>query len=144
MLELKNDINNIQQFIIAGLEKFTSEVNGPSVMGVYCCPWSGWISLNFNISRSLNGEDYNCLDFEFVEFDIIEFNNWQEEYDSFEGVWVDENSKIYNFNLDDGDEGLNGFFYRFLKDLLINLNKEYKLPSTVLQFLDSKFHAKII
>jgi len=144
MVELKNDIDNIKQFIIAGLEKFTKDVNRPSIMGVYCCPRMGWISLNFNITHSFNQENYYCPDFEFVEFDLIEFENWQEEFDSMERIWIDDNSKTYHSNWGDGDEALNGFLFPFLKNLIVNLNKEIKLPSTVLQFLDSRFNEKII
>jgi len=144
MVELKNDIEKINQFIIAGLEKFTEEVSIPSVMGIYCCPWMGWISLNFNITHSLNEEDYYCPDFEFVEFDIIDFDNWQEEYESFERIFVDDRSETYHSNLGDSDEDLNSFFFPFLKNLIINLSERHKLPSTILQFLDSNLREKII
>lgn len=144
MVELKNDYKTIQQFIINGLENFVKDVNTPSIMGIYCCPRSGWISLNFNIGHNLNEEDYYCPDFEFVEFDLIEFNTWEEEYESGEGVWIDDNLKTYHYNFDYGDEGLNSFFYPFLKNLILSLNEEYKLPSTILQFLDSSIHEKII
>lgn len=144
MVELKNDSDKIKQFIIAGLEKFTKDVSTPTAMGVYCCPWSGWISLNFNITHSFKQEDYSCPDFEFVEFDLMNFDNWQEEYESFESIWIDDNSKTYHGHLGDGDEALNAFFFPFLKNLIVNLNKEIKLPSTILQFLDSNFHEKII
>ncbi|MDP9079672.1 MAG: hypothetical protein M3O71_19770 [Bacteroidota bacterium] len=143
MVELINDREPITQFIIEGLEKFVVEVGKPSIMGIYCCPWSGWITLNFNVTFSLEEQNYSCPDFEFVEFDIVEFQKWEEEYESDQGVWVDD-SKNYEYNFDEGDEGLNSFFYSFLKNLIFSLNEKYKLPSTIVQFLDSRICERVI
>ena len=144
MIDLKDDNEKIMQFIIAGLENFSKEVREPAIMGIYCCPWSGWITLNFNISYSFSEVSYSCPDFEFVEYDFIEFKHWEEEYESLEGLWTDNNLKVYGVNRSEGDEGLNKFFFDYLKDIVVNLNEKSRLPPTLLQFLDSKFCKKII
>ena len=144
MVDLKGDSENIKQFIIAGLERFSKEVQKPVMIGIYCCPWSGWIMLNFNISYRLNEESYYCLEFEFVEYEMLELKHWEEEYQTGEGIWTDDNLKVYRTNHDEGDEGLNKFFFNYLKELIANLNEKHKLPSTQLQFLDSNCREKVI
>jgi len=144
MVDLKEDSEDIKEFIKAGLDKFSKEVQKPVMIGVYCCPWSGWISLNFNINYRLDETFYSCPDFEFVEYDMLEFKHWEEEYESWEGIWTDSNLKIYYGHGNDGDEGLNRFVFSYLKEVIINLNEKYKLPPTLLQFLDSNCWEKII
>lgn len=144
MVNLKEDSENINQFIISGFERFSNEVQRPTMMGVYCCPWSGWITLNFNITYNLNEAFYSCPDFEFVEYEIIEFKHWEEECESMAGIWSDNKLETYQFNINDGDEGINKFFFFYLKNLIINLNQQYKLPAVLIQMLDSKFCEKVI
>jgi hypothetical protein len=144
MFKIKNDSENIKQFIVVGLERFSKEVRKPVMMGIYCCPWSGWITLNFNISYKFNKESYYCPDFEFVEYNMLEFKHWEKEYLASEGIWTDDTLKVYHTNHDKGDDGLNKFFFDYLKDLIVTLNEKYKLPPTLLEFLDSNCREKVI
>jgi len=144
MVDLRNDTEKIEKFIVAGLEKFSEEVQNPVMMGVYSCPWASWISLNFKITYSLDGRSYYCPDFDFVEYDFMEFKNWEEEYHGAEGTWIINDSNVYNSTHDDGSERLNKFFFGYLKDVLIGLNNKHKLPSTLLQMLDSNCCEKVI
>ena len=88
MVDLRDDTEKSEKFIITGLEKFSKEVQKPVMMGIYCCPRASWMSLNFRITHSLDGRSYYCPDFEFVEYDFMEFKNWEEEYNRDEGAWI--------------------------------------------------------
>ncbi len=53
MTNLDNTTGKIKAFLNASILKFQSENNTPSSIGVYCCPWSGWISMHFNATKNL-------------------------------------------------------------------------------------------
>ena len=71
MIELKKYYEPVRDFLLAGIERFRSDhpkISSPHV-ALYCCPWTGWISLCLNGSVQ---KDQNCPDFEFVEFALFE------------------------------------------------------------------------
>ncbi len=83
MIELDKYSNFIENFIQDSIGRFKSDNKGePKSIGIYCCPWAGWLTTNFNIHKTLNETNNNCPDFEFVEFDFLELDGWQEEYES--------------------------------------------------------------
>ena len=79
MVILDNYLSEIESFVLNSIQKFTSENQQPSSIGIYCCPWAGWLTTNFNISTTLEETENNCPDFEFVEFGLLELDKWQEE-----------------------------------------------------------------
>jgi hypothetical protein len=141
MIEL-NDYNySITTFLISSLEKFNPENNQRITLGIYCCPWSGWITTNFNLTKTLEGDELNCPDFEFVEFDLLEINEWQNEYENesprFENLGV-----AYDYSHEDGDEKLNEIIFLFLEKIAIEIKNTYK-QEVFLQMLDSNFNKTI-
>ena len=143
MTNLQDETEKIEQFVLQGLQNFVSDKGAPTVMGIYSCPMDGWISLNFNKAKSLEQTFYNCPDFEFVEYSLLDSQNWTEEYESDNSMWLNQ-TLTYRYNLGDGDEELNIFIYNFLRNLLLKLNSKSILPNTFIQFLDSKIAEAII
>ncbi|MGD1895290.1 MAG: hypothetical protein ACFB15_32445 [Cyclobacteriaceae bacterium] len=142
MVDLEEYRSEIEHFLIDGISKFRREVGEPNLIGVYCCPWSGWISLNFNVKKKLSETKENCPDFEYVEFNMIDFESWADEYESEQPVWRYRNS-IYQDNLDEGDAGLNRLFFIFMKELIQKMNTGGAAPIILLQLLDSEFTERI-
>ncbi|MEM9672722.1 MAG: hypothetical protein AAF992_09000 [Bacteroidota bacterium] len=142
MVNLEEYRSEIEHFLIDGISKFKREVGEPNSLRVYCCPWSGWISLNFNVKKKLAETKDNCPDFEYVEFDMIDFESWADEYESEQPGWRYRNS-IYEDNSDEGDTGLNRFFFIFMKQLIQKMNVGDTAPIILLQMLDSEFTERI-
>jgi hypothetical protein len=143
MTNLQDDAEKIEQFVLAGSQNFFDEHGAPIIMGIYCCPSSGWISLNFNKGKTLEQTFYNCPDFEYVEYSLIGLYDWTQEYESGAGIWKNK-TLTYKYNSDQGDEELNIFIYNFLKTLILEINGKTTLPPTFIQFLDSKIGGEVI
>lgn len=141
MVILKNNLNQIENFIQNSIQKFQLENGKPSSIGIYCCPWAGWLTINYNISKSIDETYMNCPDFEVVEFSYVEFPEWQEEYEN-DLPKFELGEKIFECNQDFGDEELNQLFFNYLKPIVSkikeNINSEF-----LLQMLDSSFSEKI-
>ena len=140
MIELEKYNDEIERFIRESIKRFENEIREPSSIGIYCCPWSGWISMNFNVTKTLEETGMNCPDFEFVEFDLIDFAIWQDEYESDQPQWKYQ-QKIYRDDFDQGDEGVNKFFFYYLETLLETMN--FKSYRVLLQMLDSSLVKEI-
>jgi len=135
LLDYKDDI---KEFILSNFNKFTSEQYRPYVIGVYCCPTYGWISLNFNLAKDATMD--SCPDFEFVEYSFISFEHWEKNAMKFgDSKWQDTNGKILTKKWGDGAEILNEFFFDFLKSIVSELKQIRILPFTFIQMLDSTY-----
>lgn len=132
---LDNDIRQIEDFILSSFEKFKLENGLPSSVGIYCCPWAGWLTVNFNINQSTGNSEWNCPDFEFVEFEVLNLGKWQEEYESEEPTFKVQDAITYH-NHDSGDEKLNEFFSGLLQPIA-RVVKDKTQVNVLLQFLDS-------
>ena len=138
MVNLNDYKNKIKDFVLTSAKKFTSEKGNANSFGIYCCPWAGWLTTNFNVNKSIKETNNNCPDFEFVEFDILDLTEWEKEYESDAPLYkIDET--IFNFNHDMGDEKLNQIFLDYLEPLIIDI-KSRTNQQILLQFLDSKYH----
>lgn len=135
MVNLDTHTATIEEFVQTSIDKFKTDNETPSSIGVYCCPWAGWLTTNFNIDKTLADTDNNCPDFEFVEFDILELEGWQEEYES-ENPTYDLSGVITKHQPDDGDEKLNELIFNFLKPIIAKLKANNK-GDFLLQMLDS-------
>jgi hypothetical protein len=62
-INLDNDIKIIEDFIQNSIEKFKIENGNPNSIGIYCCPWAGWLTTNFNLDKTLKETENNCPDF---------------------------------------------------------------------------------
>ncbi len=137
MINIDKDVKQIEEFIQSSIEKFKLKNGNPNSVGIYCCPWAGWLTTNFNLERTLKETQNNCPDFQFVEFDFLELQKWQEEYEN-ENPEFEINGKkiIHNHNL--GDEKLNELVFSYLKPIVIGL-KVKDNTIFLLQMLDSSF-----
>tara|TARA_R110000764_G_scaffold232047_1_gene324026 strand:- start:55 stop:894 length:840 start_codon:yes stop_codon:yes gene_type:complete len=143
MILLEKYSQQIEDFVIRTLADFKEKEGEPSSMGIYCCPSSGWISLNFNIKKTVKETEHNCPDFEYVEFGLIDFEDWTNEYDSKHASWQDETGFVFKYDDELGDEGINNFFFIYLKSLYWAISKKHRLPDTLIQMLDSKHYTFI-
>lgn len=141
MTDLDNTTGKIKAFLNASILKFQSENNTPSSIGVYCCPWSGWISMHFNATKKLDETKNNCLDFEFVEFDFMEIPEWKNEYTT-DNPEFKLNGSIHTHDPDFGDEAFNQLIFDYLKPIVTELKESYH-SEILLQMLDSNFVEKI-
>ena len=141
MITLKNFKPRIVAFIDAGLARFTSEhpTENPTTIGIYSCPWSGWVSLCINVGDTDDTHKRNCPDFKFVGYAIVQLPEWEEEYFSdAQEVQVSE-SHIVSPSADEGDEGYNKPFFDFLTEIAKEYFKDGRVRTTWVgvQMLDS-------
>ena len=135
MLILNNYNIKIRDFVIESVRKFEAAHGTPKSIGIYCCPWSSWLTINFNLNKSLEETNNNCPDFEFAEFDVIDFPEWQDEYETDKPIYQTANV-IIQFNHDEGNEGINKIFFTYLLSLMTEINSNLN-QKILLQFLDS-------
>jgi hypothetical protein len=138
MIDLENSEENIRKFIVDSIESFKIQNGKFTSIGVYCCPWMGWISMCFNVDKPLSATGYNCPDFDVVEFEILELDNWEEEYENGHPTYKLNDKKI-ELNVDSGDEVLNELVFKFLSNIILKIKNIYQ-EHILLQMLDSKFH----
>ena len=77
----------------------------------------------------------NCPDFEFVEFDSLDFPQWQSEYESDEAEYQLGNS-IIKYTHEGGDEELNEIFFSYLLPVMREVKGNID-QTILLQLLDS-------
>ena len=137
MINLDDNVKDIEKFIQNSIEKFCVKKGIPTSIGIYCCPSSGWISTNFNLTKTLLETENNCADFQYVEFDFFELSTWEEEYENKILVFKIEDN-IIEHNHDNGDENLNEIIFNFLIPIIKNLKKD-RDSIYLLQMLDSEY-----
>lgn len=135
MIQLENETEKILQFIQNGITAFETTHGKAGSMGLYCCPWSGWLSLCFNKTRTIAETQQNCPDFEFVEFAMLDRSAWADEYESDNMSFRFENAELVRDETF-GDEQLNRFVFNYLETLLPEIQKTFAAP-VLLQMLDS-------
>ena len=42
------------------MDEIQEENKRPNSIGIYCSPWSGWLTTNFNISKNIAETENNC------------------------------------------------------------------------------------
>lgn len=137
MINIDKNIKQIEEFIQNSIEKFKMENGNPNSIGIYCCPWAGWLTTNFNLEKTLDETQNNCPDFQFVEFDFLELPEWQEEYENTNPQFEINGQKIEHDH-DFGDEKLNDIIFNYLKPIVRDL-KNQNDSIFLLQMLDSSF-----
>lgn len=135
MINLNIYTQEIKDFLTSSIERFQKENERPNSIGVYCCPWSGWLTTNFNINKDITETENNCPDFEVVEFNFLELSKWEEEYESDNPKYKLDGS-IRQHNHDLGDESLNQLIFEYLKPIVMELKKKHNFDF-LLQMLDS-------
>ena len=141
MIDLNKNIVEIKEFLNSSIDRFQSENKKPNSIGIYCCPWSGWISINFNVNKKLTETEKNCPDFEYVEFDLLEMSEWENEYET-DNPEFKINGSIKTHNHDLGDENFNQLIFDYLKPIVIELKENYQ-SDFLLQMLDSNLAEEI-
>jgi len=135
MVGLNKDTEKIKTFLTSSITRFQAENEEPTSVGIYCCPWSGWMTTNFNITKKIEDTKNNCPDFDFVEFDFMELVAWENEYETDHPTFkLNGSIIIHNHNL--GDENLNQLIFEYLKPILIALKNNHN-TNFLLQLLDS-------
>lgn len=141
MIDLNKNTAVINEFVSSSIERFRSEKGNPNSIGIYCCPWSGWLSTNFNIDKTLTEADNNCPDFEHVEFDLLDIPELQDEYESDNPEFkVGDTIKIHDH--DSGDENFNSMIFDYLRPIVVELKDNYDFDF-LLQMLDSNLAEKV-
>ncbi|MEP2689234.1 MULTISPECIES: hypothetical protein [Maribacter] len=137
MIDLDENKKGITEFINNSISRFQTEYGLPTSIGIYCCPWSGWITTNFNIKTKLTETENNCPDFDFVEYDYMEIPEWEDEYES-ENPEFKTSGLVKRVNHDLGDEVFNKIIFDYLKPIVAEI-KEQKDLIFLIQMLDSNF-----
>jgi hypothetical protein len=137
MVIVEKSLIYIRGFIENSIEQFITTHGHPSIVGIYCCPWSGWLTINFNKEKSLEESHHNCPDFQYVEFDTLPLPDWQTEYEK-DKPEFEINGRIVQHHHQLGDENLNELIYIHLKPLVNTIKDKYQCL-LLLQMLDSRF-----
>jgi len=137
MINLDHYTETIKEFLQTSMVRFQSENGEPNSIGIYCCPWAGWLTTNFNVDKTLRETENNCPDFEFVEYDGLELEGWQDEYESDEPMYV-VGGRTMKHDHDSGDEELNGLVFRYLEPIAISVKAQFGID-VELQMLDSNY-----
>ena len=133
MIDLNKNIQVIENFLDSSIKRFQKENKRPNSIGIYCSPWSGWLTTNFNISKYIAETENNCPDFEYVEFDFLELSKWDDEYETDNPEYKLNGSIIHH---DSGDESLNHLIFEYLKPIVLGIKKKHDFDF-LLQMLDS-------
>lgn len=148
MIDLRRHQGPILSFLESGLARFRRQHPDAPLghVALYCCPWSGWVSLCLDRAAQL---DQNCPDFEYAEFALYEANTWTEAYETEDPLTIVTASGV-NIELDldsTGDEALNAVFFDFLRELLADSSATHALRAAAggglrigVQLLDSEFN----
>ena len=134
MVDLNNDAAAVRDFIDASIRRFQSEREHPRSVGIYGSAWGGWISINFNVTR-LSSD--NCPDLEFIEFDLLEFPDWREEFAA-DVPQFRVGKTIITHHSDSDDEDFNETIFDFLEPIVHAVKQKYEFDF-LLQMLDSRF-----
>ncbi len=148
MIDLREHRDPVLQFLEAGLGDFRR--SHPSVpighVALYCCPWSGWVSLCLD---SVEEEDQNCPDFLYVEAALYQADSWCTEYEDEEAPRVTTLAgRTVELDVEgEGDEAFNREFFEFLQALLRTPRAEAAVRAAAgdrarigVQLLDSEFN----
>jgi len=143
MIKLNDYKKEIITFINQGETEFITENNSIKTIGVYANPLNGWISLNFNKETNLDQSEKNCPDYEYVEYKMLEVNDWEEEYNNNPIKISDHQNRIIEMDEDVGDDEFNEPFFNFLKHIIHKLSPEMKAEEIFIQILDSQYQEQI-
>jgi len=126
---------------MSSINKFQIQNGKPSAIGVYCCPWAGWLTTNFNKDKTLEETVTNCPDFEFVAYDFLELTGWQNQYDG-SSITYQFNGEDFVYNEDQSDEKLNEKVFNFLTPIVLKI-KAKQTSEILLQMLDSEYVKRV-
>lgn len=121
MITLQDYKPKITAMLDEALPRFAAE--HPTVritaIALYCCPWTGVLSLCLNSTDTATKHEDNCPDFEYVGYDEMCFDEWQEDYESEKPKVKISALRTYKHDHDGdgGDEAFNEPFFKFLVDL---------------------------
>jgi hypothetical protein len=119
MVALQDYKPKITAMLDEALPRFAAE--HPAIVitaiALYCCPWTGTLSLCLNSADTATKHEDNCPDFQYVGYEQMRFDEWQEEYESDEPEIKLSPLRTYKHGHDDGDEAFNEQFFKFLVDL---------------------------
>lgn len=137
MVDLRVDYNEVRNFLNEGIERFVNLKGESKAIGIYSNPNNGWVSLNFNLTKTIEDCYENCPDFEFVEFDLFESISWESEYENEFPQVIDFNGKKVAFDDFFGDEQFKVPFHNLLIEIAKDLRIKYEKTSFLVQMLDS-------
>lgn len=171
MINLRNDRQRIIDFIDDSIEEFikANPTEFVSCLGIYACPWSGWVMINFDTQEhseehiakgKLRGSEWfatdeygqycnNCPDFKYVDFSQLGFPEWVKEYNENEILNIKVNlfSTIKIDTETDGDEAFNEVLFNYLLKIASEIKNSHQfkrlnmsIPFRVgVQMLDSEY-----
>jgi hypothetical protein len=138
-LDLNSHKSKIEKFILKATNDFKIQHKGIKSIGIYTSPINGWISMNFNLTENLGSTDYNCPDFEFVEYDLLSLKSWELEYESKNPTVINTRGELIILKGNFSDEEFNKIFFEFLKTIIETISEKLNGNEIYLQILDSKF-----
>ena len=115
-INLKQAASPLEKALTAGIERFIAAHDRPRAVGVYAHPVGGWVSLNFNTQGNVADSGANCPDFDYVEYELLDFPNWQIAYGQEPlklTTYRGKTKTLKNY----GDEQFNEPFFELLMDV---------------------------
>lgn len=117
MIELETYRSEIKRFWGEAIKNFsvTYPDSQLTCVALYCCPCAGWLTINFDTEKDSD----NCPDFIYSAFDLLQLEEWQEEYDNDSILEINVNDEIKSIDVEEeGDEAFNEVVFDYLKMLL--------------------------
>ena len=142
ILDLNRYRGRLKSFITKSIQRFTDVESRPKAIGMYSHPGYGWVSTKYHADSKPELPNLNCPDFEFTEFDIIEFQAWEECYWSEDRKLIDINNRMIVITGEDGDEKFKTPFYNLLVEVMKEISK-YGDATYFVQMLDSDLSGEV-
>ena len=159
MIDLRQNLKQVEQFIYNGIEKFRGDVAEPNWVGVYSCPRSGWVIMCFDTRSDLDESRINLPVFEYVDYALIGFDVWFEEIerlgdllykdidagllDAEYDLLVDHTGETITVKGEFGDDEFEAPFFSMLRTVALKAKCGIGKYNYVVQLLDSKYFEKL-
>jgi hypothetical protein len=147
MIDFRDHREPVIRFLESGLITFRESHPSDRIghVALYCCPWSGWVSLCIDPAAQ---DNQNCPDFKHVWVALYTATSWSEEYEQVprpEITTLAGQSVVLDIE-GEGDEAINREFFGFLRALLHSPEAEAAVRGAAdgsvrigVQLLDSSF-----
>jgi hypothetical protein len=144
MIDLSKQSDQVQKWMDDTIPRFLTEFpeQTPTSIGLYSSPVNGWVSLCVDVHTEPQSLRTSGPDFTHPEYALLEFAEWQNEYESTSPIIKRHDSVIVRFNHSQGDEVFNqpffDFFMRVVNDYYHSQRVVFRPIWGGVQILDSR------
>jgi hypothetical protein len=145
MIDFNNYQIRIVDFVKKTVSEFEYEIGKSKLIGIYCEPSKGVLTINFNIHKQINEVDLNDNHFEYQNYGVLHFPEWQIEYKKKKSEWrFFEEAGTIKISGYEKKELINKFYSTVLWYIVRGITKEINLPTTLIQYEIDKYNRIIL